>query len=467
MSWYSGSHDTMTSSSASSAVACSIASRFAQRTRSGSITPFGSLVEPLVYCRIASRSGSSPTASNSSGPGRPRPGIRAGSSTDRRIARRPVRRTARGRGRSAATRRRRCGCGRGSDRRTPRASPSASAAAARPRRARQPARLDGGDERAAGRPEDRHVVDRGRSRAPACRPRRPGPRRGAATTARRRRSSFVMNVAPCPWSAARSIRAIRGMGATDIRLADARTGYESRAGQRGWAGNLGLHARPSRRPCAPLHGRARAGDRDPLAGPVGRRRHVRGTEPDGPARRPASKRWRAKPKLFVLDMFPYPSGAGLHVGHPLGYIGTDVYARFKRMTGYNVLHTMGYDAFGLPAEQYAVQTGQHPRITTEANIANYRRQLRRLGLGPRPAPQRSSTTDVDVLPLDAVDLPADLQLLVRRRRGPRPPDRRADRRASSRAVRETPDGRDCGRARRSSVARSSTRTASRTSTRRR
>ncbi|MGV3759758.1 MAG: class I tRNA ligase family protein, partial [Actinomycetota bacterium] len=86
-----------------------------------------------------------------------------------------------------------------------------------------------------------------------------------------------------------------------------------------------------------------------------------------------------RPKLYVLDMFPYPSGAGLHVGHPLGYIGTDVYARYKRMTGHNVIHAMGYDAFGLPAEQYAVQTGQHPRVTTEANIANMRRQLRRLG----------------------------------------------------------------------------------------
>ncbi|HEV7825802.1 MAG TPA: class I tRNA ligase family protein, partial [Mycobacteriales bacterium] len=88
-----------------------------------------------------------------------------------------------------------------------------------------------------------------------------------------------------------------------------------------------------------------------------------------------------RPKLFVLDMFPYPSGAGLHVGHPLGFIGTDVYARFHRMTGHNVLHAMGFDAFGLPAEQYAVQTGQHPRKTTEDNIDNYRRQIRRLGLG--------------------------------------------------------------------------------------
>ncbi|TSD99286.1 leucine--tRNA ligase [Skermania sp. ID1734] len=86
-------------------------------------------------------------------------------------------------------------------------------------------------------------------------------------------------------------------------------------------------------------------------------------------------------KLFVQDMFPYPSGSGLHVGHPLGYIATDVYARYHRMLGHNVLHALGYDAFGLPAEQYAVQTGTHPRTTTEANIANMRRQLGRLGLG--------------------------------------------------------------------------------------
>lgn len=97
-------------------------------------------------------------------------------------------------------------------------------------------------------------------------------------------------------------------------------------------------------------------------------------------------------KLFVLDMFPYPSGAGLHVGHPLGYIGTDVYSRYQRMRGRNVLYTMGFDAFGLPAEQYAVQTGQHPAITTNENIATMRRQLRRLGLSHDP--RRSiSTTD--------------------------------------------------------------------------
>jgi leucyl-tRNA synthetase len=84
---------------------------------------------------------------------------------------------------------------------------------------------------------------------------------------------------------------------------------------------------------------------------------------------------------FVLDMFPYPSGAGLHVGHPLGYISTDAYARYLRMSGANVLHTMGFDAFGLPAEQYALQTGQHPRTTTDANMVEFKRQLRRLGLG--------------------------------------------------------------------------------------
>ncbi|MDF9813218.1 leucine--tRNA ligase [Streptomyces sp. SPB162] len=89
----------------------------------------------------------------------------------------------------------------------------------------------------------------------------------------------------------------------------------------------------------------------------------------------------AKPKKFIMDMFPYPSGSGLHVGHPLGYIATDVYARHQRMTGHNVLHTLGFDSFGLPAEQHAVATGTHPRISTEDAIENMRRQLRRLGLG--------------------------------------------------------------------------------------
>ena len=99
------------------------------------------------------------------------------------------------------------------------------------------------------------------------------------------------------------------------------------------------------------------------------------------------------PPLFVLDMFPYPSGAGLHVGHPLGYIGTDCFARYQRMAGHNVLHAMGFDAFGLPAEQHAVQTGQHPRVTTEANIERYRDQLRMIGLGHD---ERRSVATIDL-----------------------------------------------------------------------
>ena len=87
----------------------------------------------------------------------------------------------------------------------------------------------------------------------------------------------------------------------------------------------------------------------------------------------------SRPKFYVLDMFPYPSGAGLHVGHPLGYIASDIYSRYKRQKGFNVLHPMGYDAFGLPAEQYAIQTGQHPAVTTERNVARYREQLDKIG----------------------------------------------------------------------------------------
>ena len=86
-----------------------------------------------------------------------------------------------------------------------------------------------------------------------------------------------------------------------------------------------------------------------------------------------------KPKYYILDMFPYPSGAGLHVGHPLGYIASDIYTRYKRHKGFNVLHPQGYDSFGLPAEQYAIQTGQHPAVTTDTNIKTYRRQLDQIG----------------------------------------------------------------------------------------
>src|SRR5262245_37343694 len=86
-----------------------------------------------------------------------------------------------------------------------------------------------------------------------------------------------------------------------------------------------------------------------------------------------------RPKLYVLDMFPYPSGSGLHVGHPEGYTATDILCRYKRMRGHHVLHPMGWDAFGLPAEQYAIKTGTHPRVTTERNIATFRRQIQSLG----------------------------------------------------------------------------------------
>ena len=87
----------------------------------------------------------------------------------------------------------------------------------------------------------------------------------------------------------------------------------------------------------------------------------------------------ARPKYYVLDMFPYPSGAGLHVGHPLGYIASDIFSRYKRLQGFNVLHPMGYDAYGLPAEQNAIQTGQHPEVTTFQNIDRYRNQLDKIG----------------------------------------------------------------------------------------
>ena len=87
----------------------------------------------------------------------------------------------------------------------------------------------------------------------------------------------------------------------------------------------------------------------------------------------------SRPKFYVLDMFPYPSGAGLHVGHPEGYTATDIVGRYKRMRGFNVLHPMGWDAFGLPAEQYAIKTGQHPAVTTRHNIVHFKAQLKRIG----------------------------------------------------------------------------------------
>ncbi len=109
---------------------------------------------------------------------------------------------------------------------------------------------------------------------------------------------------------------------------------------------------------------------------------------------PGEKGFADKPKYYVLDMFPYPSGAGLHVGHPEGYTATDIVARYMRMRGYNVLHPMGYDAFGLPAEQYAVEHGVHPRETTEKNIANIERQIKMFGFSYDWS-RRLSTTDVE------------------------------------------------------------------------
>ena len=116
----------------------------------------------------------------------------------------------------------------------------------------------------------------------------------------------------------------------------------------------------------------------------------------------------SKPKYYVLDMFPYPSGEGLHVGHPEGYTATDIVARYKRMRGFNVLHPMGWDAFGLPAEQYAIKTGTHPRITTERNMATFREQLKALGFS-YDWDREVNTTDPELLPLDAVDLQAALR----------------------------------------------------------
>jgi leucyl-tRNA synthetase len=111
------------------------------------------------------------------------------------------------------------------------------------------------------------------------------------------------------------------------------------------------------------------GDSLPPDHPFARRHHLDGT----------ISAQALPPKFYILDMFPYPSGAGLHVGHPEGYTATDILARYRRATGYNVLHPMGWDAFGLPAEQYAIKTGQHPRVTTERNVANFTKQIKALG----------------------------------------------------------------------------------------
>jgi leucyl-tRNA synthetase len=112
------------------------------------------------------------------------------------------------------------------------------------------------------------------------------------------------------------------------------------------------------------------GDQLPAAHPFALRHSLAGA---------VARKESLPPKCYILDMFPYPSGAGLHVGHPEGYTATDILSRYRRAQGFNVLHPMGWDSFGLPAEQYAVRTGQHPRKTTEQNIANFTRQIRSLG----------------------------------------------------------------------------------------
>ena len=190
----------------------------------------------------------------------------------------------------------------------------------------------------------------------------------------------------------------------------------------------------------PVHRVAGPRDRAQVAGPLGRRRHVRVAEPVGPLADPEGVASRG-PKLFILDMFPYPSGTGLHVGHPLGFTGTDVYARYQRMAGRNVLYTMGFDAFGLPAEQFAVQTGHPPGD-------HHGRQHRHLPPPDPPARVEPRPAALDrhhgprLLPVDAVDLHPDLRVLVRpggratrwrRRAGP------ADRRTARRARRRHPD----------------------------
>ena len=126
-----------------------------------------------------------------------------------------------------------------------------------------------------------------------------------------------------------------------------------------------------------------------------------------------------KPKYYVLDMFPYPSGAGLHVGHPEGYTASDIVARYKRMKGFNVLHPIGWDAFGLPAEQYAVQTGTHPAVTTQKNIDNMRRQIQSLGFS-YDWDRRGRYHRHRLLQMDAVDLSEILSIAGSTKRSRRP-----------------------------------------------
>ena len=256
-----------------------------------------------------------------------------------------------------------------------------------------------------------------------------GPPRGAGGTGTATASPPTTKVRSWPRSAPASIRWVRV--STRLRPPDVtvRVTGGTGSGGRGVDRYRSLHARASgaraavgwRRARPPLHRRAGRADRGGLAGPLGARGHL-------PRRQPHAARWptgsTGSPTArssTCSTCSRTPPGPGCTSATRSGYIGTDVFARYQRMAGRNVLHTMGYDAFGLPAEQYAVQTGTHPRVTTEANIAIIAAQLRRIGLAHDPR-RAVSTIDPGVLPVDAVDLPADLRQLVRprRRTGPGP-----------------------------------------------
>ena len=401
----------------------SIASRFAPRTRCGSITPFGSVVEPLVYCRMTSRSGSCAGQLE-----RSRARAARGRAADRAAA--PIggspgaaRRTARRSSISSELGVARGGCGRGSDRRTPRASPAASAAAAPSRRA--PASQHAWMAVTSGRLVGPRIATWSPGPMPAglqAGARRRGRRRGAAPrhedASSRRRCTDVAAVSPV--GRRRSIRCDQDdAAATDMttcgredRLRIVRA-ERQRAGS-GRVTSAFMSDRPETMPCRTA---TRPRSREEIETRWQDQWDAEGTfeAPNPRARSPTGRGDGRAAEALRPRHVPVPVAAPACTSATRWASSAPTSTRrYKRMTGHNVLHTMGFDAFGLPAEQYAVQTGQHPAITTEANVANYRRQLRRLGLGhdPRRSDRHHRRR---VLPLDAVDLPADLQLLVRPR----------------------------------------------------
>ncbi len=392
MSWYSGSHDTITSSPRPAASA--IASMFADKTRSGIITPFGSLVEPLVYWRMTSRSASGCGVSKAS----PLGTLRApGSTLDSDAV-----------GGSPAT---------GSYTLANTSSISNSLASPWRMRARveamnsssEPIRIGSGRtiEVSPASQQPRTAVIKGRLVGPSRATWSPGIRplacRAAPTALESSWSSrhetvsgpsgateVPTKVTPCAASAAISRRSVVAVevGANVLTLLDGTHPGASQGRPLAWVAPMSTETTSSER------AQPDAADVAPpfrynaaLATEIELRWQDRWDadhtfetpNPVGDLADPG-KLAAAGDKLFILDMFPYPSDYGLHVGHPLGFIGTDVYARYQRMAGRNVLYTMGFDAFGLPAEQFAVQTGQHPAVTTADNVVNYRKQLRRLGM---------------------------------------------------------------------------------------